>query len=383
MSIKFSKLSEMVHDHNSTLSDDKVLMDTISYRGKAVLDFEANADAAGLFGDDVAVQKEGTMTDWAYQQLCGRLGLPHSWLLSDRCPDELEKLNFDWKLKNNEVGNKPLLLRQQAPDIIRAVLSDDYTIYDHITFIEALDEALEMQGIREQVEVIRYEVGDGLRAYCLIEGVQVDERNANNGNGFGAGGDGGGIGGLRPGFYISNNEVGNGRTRIHSAVYRSYCKNGIIRGWKAGAEQFAFVHRGRSAQTMMALMNEAIVFSLNMAEDTVERFLATRYAVIERGRAAGIVDRWASKYGIYKAQKEAWANEVIQWEARNGNVTFFDIVNSLTFNATQTNDVAHREYMEVMAGDMLEAGAPLNYLQTPDAYQAAMAQLQPVEVQER
>jgi len=286
------------------------------------------------------VASMGKLTDWAYNQLAGRLDAPPTrWLLDDtHCDTGLRNGIMDYLVK---VRPEQGLTVRMNGDSVRAVLSDQYTKFDHTELVDMVGEAITEMGV--QAEVRRAEIGDELRAYVLVPSITFANDPTKQGNG-----------GLHPAVYLSNSERGGGAVRITGAVYRSVCSNGVIYGWSA-TDVFSMRHRWIDQNGMRVLVADALAQSFKMSEKAAMAFVRAQQLQVEPRSLKPIVNEWALKYGISISAKENWL-QVITSEAtsygRAEDPRLFDVVNAATYVAQQQIP-AEREQMERMAGDIL------------------------------
>lgn len=356
--MELNELHSMVGAWNDTLSDDTVPSDYLTFHSPFGLRYapEQGAHGGGLFAKvDGVVEQTTSMTEDAFQQLCERFLVRSDWARDDRkCPPELRAMIFDWKFSNFERAG--LMIRNRITNgerVTRAVLSDQYTRYDHFEFVDALRAALTQAGLSDKVTVWRPEVGDTMRAYILIDQIEFDAPEAHDPTQ----GDGGGAGGLKPAVYISNSETGTGKARVTGGLYRSVCSNGLLLGYRE-RDAFAVTHRWKTAKHMTLMMNEAIATALNMSEQAGNAFLNARAEIIQPTKLDGIITKWATKYGVTLSARKAW-RVLCQTELdREGRISKFDLINHATDSAGSIENGAVREAMEAMAGGLLFAELP-------------------------
>lgn len=322
----------------------------ISYASDCV---DANAESKKFhFANDNQVAFEtsegfsmvGTLNDWAFGQICSRLNVPAGWLGNpDACPEAL-KVDVLNDLAGVYRDSANYLVRMKG-NVIRALLSNQYSIFDNVEFVDLVAEAVSTMGITPSVA--RYELNDDMRAYIVFPQVtfapdpQASPR-------------GGDDGGLHPAIYVSNSERGGRSAKVVGAVFRSVCTNGMIVGWR---EENSFVvrHRFHSKAMMAAMVADGIAEGLKMSEEATRKFIASQDAKVPAPNLRHLVDDWAGKYGISVGAKENWlasiTNEAIV-NGRHDDIRVFDMVNAATYVA-QTCNGSEVEHMERMAGDIL------------------------------
>jgi hypothetical protein len=306
-----------------------------------------------LFGTlaDPMMQVETPMTVHALSQLAERLqGPPARWLANEM----KVKAPLRSKVMNallTERPNMDLFIRSHG-DLVRAILSDKYSAFNHTTFVDLVAGAIDqMSMLASTVQVHNAKIGDELRAYILLPGVTFDRDPDADG-----GGDDSPQGGLHPGAYISNSEVGTGKVRIHGGMFREVCSNGMILGWdqKEGLE---LIHRGLSERTLASAVADALVNAFQLSEDAAHRFVDATTVHLRNDRMEKLASDWGSKYGLTVPTIEVWG----QLAESDRDPTLFSFLNEATALA-QKRPGPEREAMERMAGDLLYAELPANVL---------------------
>ena len=283
------------------------------------------------------------LNDHALAQMCERLGVPARWVQSDNCPDELAKTVLDWKFKNGEMQKWLVRSHENGEITGRAVMSDQYTPYDHFDFATAVASAVKEGGIK--ADVFRPEIGDTMRAYILIREMQFDAGDPRDG------------GGLFPGIYISNSEIGTGKARVNGGLYQSVCDNGMILGWQQ-KESTELIHRWDAKAHMAVKINEAIASGLKMAEQAAIRFLDAQALTLDLTKLDKIVEGWAKKYGVLSGSRDS----ILGWNKAmrdtSAEPSAFEFVSVITAHAQNIESTDQRERMEAMAGGLLMADLP-------------------------
>ena len=309
---------------------------------KADLNGFAFAEANQLQFDAGGYKMAGTLNDWAFMQICWKLNVPAGWVGNpDACPEPL-KIKILNELATVYRDNANHLIRMKG-EVIRAILSAQYSQFDNVQFIDIVAEAVSTMGIEPKVQ--RYTLDDDLRSYIVFPAITfAPDPQARNGNN----------GGLHPALYISNSERGGGATKVTGAVYRSICSNGMIYGWSE-QDTFKIQHRYHSQAMMGALVADGIAQALKMSEEATMKFIASQDKKVSSVNLGGIVNGWAEKYGITVEAKENWLSAITNESlvnGRMGDVRLFDVINAATFVA-QMQDGVMVEKIERMAGDIL------------------------------
>lgn len=170
--------------------------------------FSLDKDLRFHYLTDYGQQKEADITQFAFSQLCARMGVPANYI--KKCfstgKEELALQNF--RAWAND-ADKNLMVRAND-GIVRAVLSDSYSPFDSYQVLRALKYTVDMKRwiptqvfLSEDRLVVRF----------------VDFNNPlsiNDGSP------------LYIGFTVSSSDVGRGSLNIKMMIYRSVCTNGML-----------------------------------------------------------------------------------------------------------------------------------------------------------
>jgi len=333
-----TEVYEMISERHERTADFKAPSTEIKYHADRVVSFPSKTRSQSLF----LASESATLNDRALRQLSERFDVPSRWVFDEKaCPDPLRALVLNWKFEN--VESKEMLLRtisEGETETLRAVLSERYQPYDNLHLWEAVMAASAQ--LPQEPKVVLRETGDELRGYLLFEGIRFDGETPPDRRTQ----DGGGSGGLHPAVYFGNSEVGGGRVRIASGLYRGYCDNGMIYGWKEEGA-LAITHLWSQRNHIALAVHEGIANALSLSEDAAQRMLAAMDQRVEPTALGGIFDRWSEKYGLTVASKDAWKAMV------RGEATAFDLVNAATVIAHGVKNPEECESVERMAGDLL------------------------------
>jgi hypothetical protein len=346
-----AEVYESISERHNRTRDFKVRSNTMRFAGSRAVAYQTGDNP--LWPSSV---ESAGLNDRAFYQLADRFAVPPKWAMDDgACPPELRSTVFNWKFAN--VEDKAMLLRtvysateeaETRSATLRAVLSDRYQPYDNIHLWEAVMAALGTIQLGSEPKVILRSEGDELRGYLLFDGVQFDTGDTPT-HTMNRSQDGGGSGGLHPAVYFGNSEVGTGRVRIASGLFRSYCSNGMIYGWKEEGT-LAITHLWSERNHIALAVHEGIANALTLSEEAAGKMLEAMDHRVEPTKLDGIFDRWSEKYGITVKSKDAWKAMV------RGEATLFDVVNAATVIAHDIKNAEEVENVERMAGDMLQHG---------------------------
>jgi hypothetical protein len=295
------------------------------------------------------VNERMNLSDNAKGQLCDRFALPARYMFDEKWfPPELRKDCFEYKFKSMPQENQLIRGRHSIDgELCRAVLTRHYRPYDNQEFIDAIVEAVSVKGVDPRtVKVGSWTIGSDMRGIGILPNIRFDQW----GNGGPPTADGGGSGGLHPGFKFGNSEIGRSRTRIAGGGWRSFCENGVIYGWNSKAE-FSVVHRGQKVMSLM--VNEGIADALILSEEGSRKYMEKMVAQVEKTDIGDIIELWSSKYGFTVESTEAWKTMVEAEVTVHGEISEFDVINSLTYVARDEENDEYQENLQIAAGDMV------------------------------
>ena len=344
--ITLDKFSEMVNDHNSQLVDVHQSPAQIQYKGIGHL---VASEDTGLGIAQIAA----SMNKVAYRQWCQRLNLPHQWLISGKCPPDLEKSMVNRMATDNE---KNMLFRfknipEEQRSECRAVLSDKYLVYNHHEFWTNIQDSIQGTGLEDLNPVIwKPSVSHHLDAWILFDNVSADPQDGESPSIY----DNGGFGGLRPAIHIKNTEDGTGMVRIDSGLFRSYCTNGVIFGWKS-ENAMAAEHLGKSTAHMQLKVTMAIADAASTCKLGIDKFVEATKVKIKENAISLIVKEWTRTFSIAAGTSTLWET------ALQGSQTWGDVVMATSDFAGSLPDRDMTTTLEEMSGAILFAGAPPRY----------------------
>jgi len=309
---------------------------------------ESKAGTPSPFGGVVNEARGALLSYQGLGQLAERMDAPSLRWLGDptHCPPALRA-----EIMNAIIATRPSrpLFMREHEGTLRAVLSDEYTRFDHQPFVDLVAQAVERSGVPAQVW--RADVADEMRAYVLLPSVTFGELPSADGPGFGNGG-------LHPAIYISNSEIGTGKARVSGGVYRATCSNGMIYGWQADdVVGVRHIHIHESA--LFAVIASAVANGFKLSQKAAEEFMASQETHLQPESLKSLVGEWTRKYGITVERGEDWLAAISTESATYGrpdDPRLFDAVNALTFVAREKEPV-ERELLERTAGDLLRTSS--------------------------
>lgn len=262
-----------------------------------------------------AIQEEHALTDYALSRLCARLGPPPTKYMKE-CPPHLRATNLNhWMRK--QPADKGWFLRFDG-SVCRAVLSDQYTVFDNSTLAEGL---LEIMG--DGYSIIRpYYDHDSLH----LKFVTMSDP---------------GDGNYAYGVYVGNGEIGNRALTVGGFVQRHSCTNSIILTDKNWRQEHRYGTTHEFLLQAKIWMMRAAQFSIDAREQFAKK------AMDEIGDFADVVSALCKRKGLTNEVRD---NVLIGSEGA-GNL--FGLVNGLSWAAHQQDDQELGIELETLAGDVM------------------------------
>lgn len=261
-----------------------------------------------------------------------RIGLHAGRVLAVDAPDILcEILTRGINRVATDKPDKQYLIRTRG-DQIRAILSDQYAIIDHLWYLDVLQRALPECAI-SHVNTN----GDNLRVNMLIPDQMREETDSQYGAGI-------------SGF---NSEIGAGSRSSMPFLFRYICANGLIMG-KQELERERTIHKGNVDLSELEIqIRENLSAQIPILETGHNRMMGTRNVSTDipaRDVLAGAILETERQIGRPEADAMILAYAIEQSESRT---TGFDVIQSVT-RAAQGFESSKQETAERFAGDMLE-----------------------------
>ncbi len=169
--------------------------------------FSLDKDLRFHYMTDYGKEKEADITQFAFSQLCARMGVPANYI--KKCfttgKEELALQNFRaWA--NEAEGN---LLVRENDGIVRAVLSESYKPFDSYQVLRALKYTVDMK--RWQPTQVFLSEDRLVVRFVDFTPLPVDDGSP-----------------LFLGFTVSSSDVGRGSLNVKMMIYRSVCTNGLL-----------------------------------------------------------------------------------------------------------------------------------------------------------
>ncbi len=272
-------------------------------------------------------ERSSSMTEFAFTQLCARIGVPASYVKKcfDSGKQELALENFR-KWADEEKGT--LLVREQD-GVVRAVLSENYKTYDSYQALRNLQHTIDF----DRYVVRQHRItGDNLYIRFVEKEPFMYDHNSP----------------LFMGFVITNSDTGKGAFAIRFSIYRQICTNGLT-VQQMGGTLYRQSHIGEGMSgSKLTVMKRCF-----REMDTIEEATKKR---IELSRERNLKDFEVAFY-IEKARREMRLSEKATEELKQlvdgvYEPTRWGIINATT-ELAQRFTLDTRMEMEAWAGDML------------------------------
>lgn len=287
----------------------------------------------------------GSMSHWAFGQLCAKVSTPAEYLRS--LPPELACINLQWGLENGRNTDYVKLLNRD--NTVGAMTSTSYG--------RIWDEEIAAAMIRNvdldvwKVPSASYSAKDPLRATTLY----ASDRDmfvflVNENAGVDSAGEN-----LKRGVIVWNSEVGSATFGIATFLYDYVCDNRII--W--GAREYRDMKLRHSLNAPTRFVEQAVPMLAEYASSSVLSLEGSIQAAKAREVAKdklGVID-WLSKRGFTKGQaKEAY--EISESGGNTGRIynprSVWGIVQGMTEAAQRIKHTNTRIAVETKAGALME-----------------------------
>lgn len=354
-----AKRDLIVPAHTIAMNEGKLIIDRLPenmFEEQSVYELikELEIEGSGMHFD---------VNDNAANQIAHKLKIPRSFYqylqaehmdILDHNVSEL----FDRASKNYFIRAFAQDNPDKAPGIVRAVLSDQFKVIDHLDVLGSTLEAIRETGAEVQVgrcnltednmyvEIISKDVvehaDDLLGRYRSPKGNDRDGDNR-----------------VFAGFVISNSETGRGRYKVQPRAMVAKCSNGMI--FKADA--LAATHLGSKMSGGVIWQQDTLATEVELitkqTRDAVNQFLSPEYLgrkiaamtdSIERlERPVKAVENVCKTLSIGTDRVE----DVVSYFTEGGDNTNMGVVNALTYYAQQTDDADLQYEIEEEAPELL------------------------------
>lgn len=273
--------------------------------------------------------KSYQVTEWSAMQFCKLLnGLPPKYFRES--PNYLKAENANYWLNRMEEGQKKKILRLKSDgerDVLRGILSHNYSSFDNVQAVGILKELLED---RDDYKIEQFSNSD---TYLNMR-VTFDDLNKVDDDDH------------KIGFVFQNSEVGARSVRVIPYVYRLICSNGMMM-WKQTGAGLKQRHYGVGATELYEEVAVALGEAMKVGKETIEKLKrAKNIPVLDVHET---IEKMAKEYR-YNRKMVAEIKKSYQVEPmRNA----YGIVQAFTRTAKQL-PIEKQNKMEMDAGEMLK-----------------------------
>jgi len=298
-----------------------------------------------------------TPSQWAWSQLCQRLGMPAHYFR--KCPSRLQDIQFNYWIKqpretkpesgegqDAEKGDEgqptPPHLRRQEQDKperwllrgkgegVRAVLSDKYAPLDNNVLLTSL-----IPVMRRGLQVKHFTLTEESLHLRLIDTTLTKEIFPDDP--------------LFVGIHVGNSEVGKRAVTVDALVYRLICTNGLI-GLVKGKSLLYRRHIGGTGAELKGRLEQAIGEALLAGAGLLERLAWSAKTPLSNPEKR--IERIASQWHLSEAMQQRITQNLLASPTAHQE-TVYGLVNAVTL-ASQSLDPDERYGLEVMAATLLE-----------------------------
>ena len=290
-----------------------------------VVDQDARLQVARSEGDQV-VDERLDLTDHAFGQLCGRMGMPARYIHT--LPTSMQGKLFNHHLGEHQ--SSEFLLRCKA-NALRAFLSGKYSTINNCDITEMVASI----GAGFTHDIRSFHLDDkGIWGKILCP--DLSRPDPANGGKL-----------LHVGFMFGNSEVGCRSVSVEPFVYRQACTNDLV---VTAEDSLKARHIWLSAAELKNRAVEAVGKALESGADLLVKFAATYEEKIES--PAEVIKRLAKSHGLAQEQSDA----TVLAHASEPLDNKFGIINAFT-RAAQKLGTNERVDIERMAGKLLDGGS--------------------------
>lgn len=345
MNVKMSlaEFYAIVDEWDSKLEDRLLSSNSWNYAdGK----MHCTVNVDGLF--KAYLRHDATPNENAWAQLGDKFDFPVKWFY--RQDEALKEKIINYKLAHSDKAAYLWRMRHDdnGEEILRAVLSDKYQPYNHKQLWTALMEAIVNSGLESLKPVIfRPYVSDVMSGYILFENAEAknlpDPKTK----------DGGGNGGIKPAIFFANGEDGNRKLVITGGFYRGVCSNGLIYGWNA-EESLNLIHRKVGNDYFDFAVRSGILNAMASCKLAIEQYAKALTERIDQEALPRMIESWFETFSV-EPEIVSWAEDLKAINRNCADLTYADVIDSLTYRASQIDAETTRITMERFAGQLLSS----------------------------
>ena len=292
--------------------------------------FSLDRDLRFHFTTEYGEKKETDITQFAFSQLCARVGVPGKYI--DKCyktgKEDLALENFRaWA----DEAKSNMLVRENK-GVVRAVLSDNYAPFDSYKVLRTL---------KYTVDTKRFQPTQAFLSEDKLVVRFVDFKKLPIMDGSP----------LYIGFNVSSSDVGRGSLSIKMFVYRSVCTNGLLVSSGNGT-LYRQSHVGeKMTESKMQIFQRAFNNIDVVADEMISNIRKCRERSLKDFEMQILVEKAKRELKLSKEKGEAFETLVGQYEP-----TRWGIINSVT-ELAQKFSLDRRLEMEEWAGNLFTSKA--------------------------
>lgn len=292
----------------------------------------------GLFHNGENVLRTSEFTDYAFGQLCNKLGVPAKYMTDcvRRGYTDLAKSNLNTWIDDY---NKDLMLRLYE-DKIRGVLSTKYSVFDTPDIVDVLGEAT--RGL--DLKVKGYFLSPERFHARLIQSRQMHINGED----------------LFAGIQIDSSDVGRNTLTVNFFIFKQICTNGLCVS-KGKAKLFTQKHIGICTSDF----KEELTQSLKLLPQLISEYeyiiqkCATQYNLIgskytaNQAESDKMFEEFIQKIKLMTKLSEDGAKKVAELSGNRYGFSDWGVVNAIT-EVAQDYTLERRIELERIAGNLLK-----------------------------
>ncbi len=295
------------------------------------LNFSMSNDMRFTFTAKTGEQRVDDISEFAFGQLCARLGIPASYV--KKC---FEYGKIDLALRNFQEWagemTKRILIREYD-GVVHAVLSDSYSKYDSYSVMKTLNNTVDNKIYQPNQAFLST---DRLHLrYVNFNQLPIEDTSP-----------------LYAGFTVDSSDVGRGSLKMQFFLYRSVCTNGMVVS-SLGGTLFHQNHMGsKISGGKLELFNRALCDIDRLSEQAVQ--------LVKKSQGHYLRDYELQMY-LKKAERELKLSEKSQDKLRllidsNYSRNLWGVMNGVT-ELAQDFTLDTRLQLESWAGELLTEAA--------------------------
>ncbi len=288
-----------------------------------------------LMRESSTVERTLYPSDWAWGQLCTKLGIPTGYFR--RCPDHLQDAQFEhWieHLKATRREDMELLLRGNG-STLRGFLSSRYAFLDNRALVEAVEPLME-----EGLEVAWFEQTDVSFHLRLVNPAMSKYVGEDQ---------------FFAGLHIANSEVGMRSLTVDALAYRLVCTNGLIRLVR-DRSLYSRRHIGHVPANFTETIRNSAEEAMQASQRMVAEINASREWLIEKPTET--LPPLMANWQVSGEVQQSIIDQIVEVAALGETPTGYMLINAVT-NTAKAQNPDERFRLESLAGNLLERAATL------------------------